>query len=180
VTGVTGLAARIREGDREAEDAFARLYGERVRVVAYARTRDAELARDIAQDVLMAALSGLRAGRLRDDEKLAGFVHGTLRNLLNNSFRSAGRRPHTEPLAPEHALVTPPDPVVAAERADLVRGALRALGADDRKILLMTLVDGLKPGEIAQRTGLSDDVVRARKSRALKRIVSAVQELSRS
>ena len=189
MTGVTGLAdydddhrlaARIREGDREAEAAFAALYGERVRIVALARTRDRELAREMAQDVLMAALAGLRAGRLRDDQKLSAFVYGTLRNLLNNSFRARGRRPVSEPLTPEHAVVIPSDPVDASERTRLVRAALRQLGPDDRRIVLMTLVKGLKPGEIARRTGLTDEVVRTRKSRALKRIVDAVRELARS
>ena len=36
-----------------------------------------------------------------------------------------------------------------AERARLVHLALQRLGQDDRKILLMTLVEGHKPGEIA-------------------------------
>ena len=188
MTGVTGLtelddetlALRIGSGDREAEATFASRYGERLRVVALARTRDPELAREIAQEALLAALTALRAGQLRDGEKLTAFVHGTLRNIINNSFRSAGRRPPTEPLAPEHAVSVPDDPVATAERARLVRAALRQLGGADRRIVLMTLVHGLKPGEIARRTGLSDEVVRTRKSRALKRIIGAIREMSRS
>ena len=188
MTGVTGLtefddrtlALRIRAGDREAEAAFAARYAERLRIVALARTRDRELAREIAHDTLIAALTALRAGQLRDGDKLTAFVYGTLRNLLNNSFRGAGRRPPTESLAPEHAVSVPDDPVDTAERTRLVRDALRQLGRDDRRIVLMTLVQGLKPGEIARRTGLSDDVVRTRKSRALKRVIGAIRELSRS
>jgi RNA polymerase sigma-70 factor (ECF subfamily) len=188
VTGVTGLselddrtlASRIRQGDREAEATFASRYAERLRIIALARTRDRELARDIAQDALMAVLTALRSGQLRDDEKLTAFVHGTLRNLLNSSFRGSGRRPATEPLAPEHAVAVPDDPVDTAERTRLVRDALRQLGRDDRRILLMTLVQGLKPGEIARRMGLADEVVRTRKSRALKRIVGTIREMSRS
>jgi DNA-directed RNA polymerase specialized sigma24 family protein len=44
----------------------------------------------------------------------------------------------------------------------------------DRQILRLTLVDGCKPGEIAQNLKLHPDVVRARKSRALKKIRQAI------
>jgi hypothetical protein len=37
----------------------------------------------------------------------------------------------------------------------------------------------LKPGEIAARMGLAPEVVRTRKSRALKRILTALQRLTR-
>jgi DNA-directed RNA polymerase specialized sigma24 family protein len=36
----------------------------------------------------------------------------------------------------------------------------------------MTLVDGLKPGEIAETLRLTSEVVRQRKSRALKKLVA--------
>ena len=49
----------------------------------------------------------------------------------------------------------------------------------DRQILLLTLVDGMKPGEIAEQMGLTAEVVRARKSRAQKRVVAALADLSR-
>jgi DNA-directed RNA polymerase specialized sigma24 family protein len=35
---------------------------------------------------------------------------------------------------------------------------------------MLTLVDGLKPGQIAARLGLGEEVVRTRKSRAIKRL----------
>ena len=61
----------------------------------------------------------------------------------------------------------------------LVRRALGILDPTDRRILLMTLVEGLKPGEIGVRLGLTSEVVRARKSRALKKTIDRVKKLSR-
>jgi len=43
----------------------------------------------------------------------------------------------------------------------------------------MTLVDGLKPGEIAARTGLTSEVVRKRKSRASKKLQEVIRKRSR-
>jgi RNA polymerase sigma-70 factor (ECF subfamily) len=174
------LADRIRLGDRDAEAALASAFYDRVRLMALARTRDVELARDIAQDTIAEVLIALREGRLREQEKLAGFVCGTARNRISDHYRTRGRLPQEEPLDVEPAGDTGVDPLEQAERDAHVRGALGTLPVMDRRILLMTLVDGLKPGVIAQRLSLSDEVVRARKSRAIKKVKEYVDRASRS
>jgi RNA polymerase sigma-70 factor (ECF subfamily) len=174
------VAERIRAGDSSAEDELAREFGERIRVFLTMRTREADTARDLAQDVMINVLTALRRGQLREPERLAAFVYGTARNIMNNYLRT-GRRERSEPLELDVAAATP-DPAVAfeaGERQELVRRGLAGLNRADRGILLMTLVDGLKPGEIAWRLGLTAEVVRARKSRALKRVVDRIEGLSR-
>ena len=59
-------------------------------------------------------------------------------------------------------------------------GAMAELGPADRQVLTMTLIDGMKPGEIAQKTGLAPDVVRTRKLRAVRRILEALEGRSRN
>ena len=59
----------------------------------------------------------------------------------------------------------------------MTRG-LAQISPSDREILDLVLVEGLKPGEIAVRMGLAPEVVRTRKSRALKRILTALQRLT--
>jgi len=159
--GLAALAGRISRGERQAEEELATLYGRRIRALAHARTRNAELAGELTQETLIAVITALRDGQLRDERRLTAFVYGTLRNILNSTFRSVGRQPALEPLEPAHALTLPEDPVEHAERRQQVRDALKRLARDDRRILLFTLVDGLKPGEIAPRLGLTDEVVRA-------------------
>jgi RNA polymerase sigma-70 factor (ECF subfamily) len=172
------LAERIQRGDALAESRLAALFSDRILAVALSRTRDREVARDLAQDALLAVIAALRAGKLRNGDKLAGFVYGTVRNVINNHFRSTARRPPIEPLEPEHAASEDRDLVEDRERNALVREALSQLSPGDRRIVLFTLIDGLKPGEIARRLRLSDEVVRARKSRAVKRIIERVNELA--
>jgi RNA polymerase sigma-70 factor (ECF subfamily) len=175
-----GLADRIRLGDRDAEDALAAAFHDRVRLMALARTRDRELALDIAQETMADVLVALREGRLREQEKLAGFVYGTARNRISDHYRTVGRRPREEPLDDEPPGSAAEDPLEQAERNAHVRGALGTLPVMDRRILLMTLVDGLKPGAIARRLSLSDEVVRARKSRAIRKVKEYVDGLSRT
>jgi RNA polymerase sigma-70 factor (ECF subfamily) len=174
------LVEQIRRGEPSAEERLAGLFHERIRLLALARTRNREAAIELAQDVVMAVLLALRNGHIRESEKLTAFVYGTARNHLNNYFRVRSRTPENDELLPDHVVVEPADPIAEFERLNLVRQALTTLNAEDRKILSLTLVDGLKPGEIAQRLGLSSEVVRARKSRLVKKMVEHVQTLSRT
>lgn len=172
----TELAERIRGGDPAAEARLADLFYQRIWAMMLARTRDRDIARDLAHDSFIVVINALRAGQLRNGDRLAAFVWGAARNIVNNHFRSSGRRPASEPISPDHAAEQSPDPVEERERSRQIHDAVDHLSPLDRKIILLTLVDGLKPGEIGERLGLSDEVVRARKSRALKRIVALVND----
>jgi len=61
------------------------------------------------------------------------------------------------------------------QRESLALGAISSLDPVDKSILQMTLLEGLKPGLIAQRLGLSSDVVRQRKVRATRRVVEFIK-----
>jgi RNA polymerase sigma-70 factor (ECF subfamily) len=58
--------------------------------------------------------------------------------------------------------------------------ALATLSPADRQVLLLTLVEGLKPGQIASKIGVSADVARTRKSRAIRRILEVIDSRSRN
>ena len=156
------------------------LFHARIRIVAERRTRDREAAQEIAQDVLVDALSEVRAGRLRDGDKLTAFVYGIARNHINSHLRTAGRKPEARALEEADSVIDPGDAIERREQESMARDAMKALSATDRKILLLTLADGLKPGEIARRLGLSDEVVRARKSRALRKLMDRIKSRSRT
>ena len=169
------LVQRIAAGDRAGEAELVDRFYRRVYAMMAIRTRDRDAAGDLAQEALMAALGALRKGQLREPERLAGFVHGTARNVLNNFFRQRQRRGDVVELTPETASFEPTDPVEEYERLAALRRGLAELEAAERAILVLTLVEGLKPGQIAARLGLSAEVVRTRKSRALKRLTDQVR-----
>lgn len=174
------LPARIAAGDASAEAELARHFGPRVLLILSARLRDRETAREATNDVLMAVIAALRAGRLRDPLALAGFVHGTLQNVAKNRVRAFARRPRHEPLeaAEPHARVE--DDGERRERVAQVGRLLLELDERDRRILELTLGEGLKPGEIAARLGLSAELVRLRKSRAVRRLAERMRDTTRS
>lgn len=175
----SSLAERVRTREPSAEEELVSLFSDRIRVLVLARTGDPETARDLAQEVMLAVVRALRDEQVREPERLAGFVYGTARNVINSYLRARNRLPREDSIDAALHLATPPDAVDDRERIALVRRALAALESTDRKILLLTLVEGLKPGEIGVRLALTSEIVRARKSRALKKIIDRVKRLSR-
>ena len=170
------LAERIRQGDAAAETELVHEFSHRIFVMGVVRTRDREAARDLVQDVLMAVIAGLRKGQLQDTDKLAAFVHGTARNLINNRLRDESQRPPMDPLPENLAQTSSMAQLEDAERMRLVLHTLERLGQEDRRILRMTLIEGQKPGEIAAALGLTPEVVRTRKLRAVKKVTELIEK----
>lgn len=174
------LAGRIRNGDPAAEAELVHQFGPRIFVMACIRTRDRETARDLVQDVLIAVICSLRSGKLENAEKLAAFVHGTARNLINNHLRGKRQKPVEEPITGELARSGFEVQVEEAQRLRLVQRALEQMGTEDNRVLVMTLVQGLKPREIAEELGLTPEVVRTRKLRAMRKVTDLVRKMSRT
>jgi RNA polymerase sigma factor (sigma-70 family) len=164
------LVNQIRRGDASAEAELVKQFTHRVFAMATVRTHNREAARELVQDVLMAVIGALRKGQLQDSSKLGAFVHGTARNLINNWLRREAHGPRLESLPEDVADAGSAAFVEDGERMRLVRLGLERLGLKDRRILWMTLVEGRKPGEIAEVLGLTPEVVRARKARAVRKV----------
>ncbi len=105
---------------------------------------------------------------------MLSFVRGLSLHLVHNRLRRDRNCLQTV------ALDRDPigeDPWHEHERLDQMRhlqNARRQLEPLDRRILTMTLVEGLKPCEIADRLGLSSELVRQRRCRALRDLVAAI------
>ena len=137
------LAERVREGDPAAEDELVARFHRRVYLMGLARTHDEEVARDLAQDVIVGALQGLREGRLINGEKLSAYVHGIARNLVSNFFRTRREQP-TGPFTLDNPHEAKRDGAEDMERRTLASEIIADLRPTDRAILRMTLVEGLR------------------------------------
>ena len=167
------LAERILAGDRDAESELVRYFSPRILAMLCARTRDREASRDLLHDVLITVIRALRKGQLRQLDRLAAFIQGTARNMAQSYARSSFTR--EQPLDDEPPAVQAQDTVEETQRGELVRRALLELHSTDREILMRTLVQGQKPGLIAQTLGMDSVVVRQRKSRATRRVAEFVR-----
>lgn len=172
-----GLVERIASGDAAAEEEFAAQFQQRVFAFLAARLRDHDAARDLAQETLLTCLRALRARTLRNRARLASFVFGTARHFARNHQRRLARRGTTEPVTDRLCSATPADPLEAAERQDALQRAFARLSPLDRRIVLLTVFEGLTSDAVAAEVGLSAAAVRQRKARAERRIVAIVREL---
>src|SRR4029079_17797252 len=86
------LAQRIAAGDNDAEAEVCRRLGPRIRLYGLRHLRSAPAADDLVQQVLLKMLEALRAGRLREPDKLAQFALGTCRMTVVDLRRTARRQ----------------------------------------------------------------------------------------
>lgn len=172
---VLRLVEAIASGDRGAEHEFVELYQPRVRALLLARTRNPDAAADLVQDVIVEAICALRRGQIREPGKLTQFVLGITRNLLRGHFRGLARQPEPLEMPDQLPDLSPAGRQLDERREHTALQAIASLDVVDRTILHLTLVDGLKPGAIAERLRLSSDVVRQRKLRATRRVIDLVR-----
>lgn len=178
--GDTALSERIKRGDRAAENELVGLYSGQVFAMAMVRVRDREAVRELVDDVMMATVTAIRRGTVHDTARLGAFIHGTALNLVHSHLRERGRMPRgigtgEEPMTPDLAESCERD-----SDLDAVRSCVQRLHVQDQQVLFMSLTEGLKPGEIALRLGISAEVVRQQKCRALKRLKEMLNGASRN
>src|SRR6476659_1627193 len=134
------LVAQIGSGDSQAETELFRRMAPRIRLYGLRHLRDEHAADDLTQQVLITTLETLRAGRLREPEKLASFVLGTCRMTVLDLRRGAQRRARLLEQFGGDLLATAEPPLPELDYEQLKR-CLRALKERERTVVVMTFYD---------------------------------------
>ena len=179
------MSSAIFAGSSASAEELVRVFYPHVMSMAIARLRDVETAREIVQEALFNVLQAIKQGRLREPAKLPAFVAGTARNIINHHIRRSALHPGTVPLDPRTAgninsSIVSGERFEDDERRGLIREALRGLSPTNRRILHLTLAEGLRPREIAARMGMKPENVRNRKTRALRAVQKKIRKLMRN
>ena len=160
------LLLRVGQGDREA---FAQLYGltrGAVYALALSLLRDAHEAQDLSQDVFVRVWES--APSYRPQGSPMAWLLTVARNLARSRLRQSGR---LTGLDEEEWDALPADaPAVAPEDRVVLQDALARLGAEERQIVLLHAVTGLKHREIAQLLELPLSTVLSKYHRGLKKL----------
>lgn len=167
------LARRIvaaRPGiDAGAEAELYRRLAPRVRLYGLKHLRDPHAAADLVQQVLLVTLQQLRAGTLREPERLASFIFGTCRMVVLDLRRTGARR---ERLLRTYEADVPTGVPADEPQLDQARllGCLERLSERERSVLVLSFVDDQPAQRVATALDLSEGNVRVIRHRALQRL----------
>jgi RNA polymerase sigma-70 factor, ECF subfamily len=160
------LVRQIGTGDREAEGELFRRMAPRVRLYGLRHLRDAHAAEDLTQQVLITTLEALRAGRVREPEKLANFVLGTCRMTILDLLRGAQRK---ERLLEQFGadLLGSPQSFIPHLDHDRLKHCVQGLKERERAVVVMTFYDEQTGADVASFLGVSEANVRVIRHRAI-------------
>jgi RNA polymerase sigma-70 factor (ECF subfamily) len=152
--------------DPEAEAELFRRMAPRVRLYGLRHLRDEHASQDLTQQVLITTLEALRAGRLREPEKLASFVLGTCRMTVLDLRRGAQRK---ERLLEQFAadLPGPLQPYMPDLDHEHLTRCVQNLKERERAEVVMTFYDEQTGADVARFLSISEANVRVIRHRAI-------------
>jgi RNA polymerase sigma-70 factor (ECF subfamily) len=161
---VAAAAARAREGDVDALRLLFLLYADNVFGYVLSIVHDEHDAEDLTSEVFARLPRALRLYR----PGATPFVAWLLR-VARNAALDHLRRERSVPSA-EISAAGEPAGFHELERLAGLRSALAALPADQREVVVLRLLAGLSPHEVADRLNRSVDAVHALQHRARRRL----------
>jgi RNA polymerase sigma-70 factor (ECF subfamily) len=149
------------------------------------RTYDAQLAADLLGETFARVYADRR--RFRGEagaDAVSAWVFGVARNVLHDALRRGGaERRALARLRVEPVVLTDVEQERIEDLAELgelrtaVVAALAALSAEQREAVRLRVEDELGYAAIAARLGISEQAARARVSRGLRALASALEDL---
>ncbi len=178
------LLERCRRGDDLAWEAFVRRYQSRVYAVAYHYMRNAEEARDMAQDIFIRIYE--RLDSVRGDQAFLPWLLRLARNACIDALRRQKARPPATDIAVEDAAYlaaagpSPEDVSETRSSSELLYRAMDRMSAPDREILMLKEIQGLKVEEISSLLSVPTGTVKSRCNRARIELAARVRRLDPS
>jgi RNA polymerase sigma-70 factor (ECF subfamily) len=155
--------------DGAAEAELCRRFAPRIRLYGLKHLRSEAAAADLVQDVLLTTLEKLRAGEVREPDRIASFVFGTCQQTVIDGRRTGRRR--------ERLLGTYPLDLLPEARGDVDQPApdallrcLDRLPERERAVLVLTFYGDRPADAVGRELGLSAGNVRVIRHRGIDRL----------
>jgi RNA polymerase sigma-70 factor (ECF subfamily) len=160
------------EGAKAAEAALFQRFARRIELYGLRHLGSRDQARDLVQQVLVAVLAALRAGRVHDPASLPSFVLGTCRNVSSDLRRKERRQAQLSAQGSAEEAAQPP----AVCGTDVARlfGCIGALAEREATVVHMSFWEDRDAEEIAARVGVSAGNVRVIRHRALAKLAACM------
>jgi RNA polymerase sigma-70 factor, ECF subfamily len=168
------IAAAGTQIDVAAEAELCRRFAPRIRLYGLRHLRSEAAAADLVQDVLLMTLQKLRAGAVREPDRLASFILGTCRQRVIDGRRGGIRRERildTFGIEFESVLEDEKN----ALDADRLQQCLERLPERERAVLVMTFYDDRPADAVGEELRLSAGNVRVIRHRGIERLKACMQ-----
>jgi len=163
------IAAAGTVPDSAAEAELCRRMAPRVRLYGLRHLRDRHAAADLVQQVLLVAIERLRAGELREPDRIASFMFGTCRMTVLEVRRGTRRREALlQAWGDTGEAVDAPEPLALGP--DRLAGCLQALSERERSVVLLSFFADKQADEVGAELAISGGNVRVIRHRALARL----------
>jgi RNA polymerase sigma-70 factor (ECF subfamily) len=164
------VAAAGASHDARAEGELYRRLARRARLYGLRHLRDEQAAADLAQQVLLTTLERLRAGEVREPDKIASFVLGMCRMTVLEIRRGSRRREELLETWGERDEAAYDTPEPLALDPDRLAGCLEALPERERLVVVMSFFADKQADEVGAELRISGGNVRVIRHRALGRL----------
>lgn len=152
-----------------AESELFRRFAPRVRLYGLRHLRDEDAAADLVQQVMLLTIEKLRAGSVRDPERIASFVLGTSRMMTKDLKRRERRRETLRDVFMDASTVGNPAGEAALD-VDRLEQCLARLADRERAVVLLTFYAEKNAAEVCTELQLTAGNVRVIRHRAIERL----------
>ena len=157
----------IEQAVRGDTEAFCELYGiykDRLFRYAFYKLKDPALAEDAVSECILSAWKGI--GGLRSAKSFPAWLFRILSSQCARQIQALIAEREKQELYSERVRSVLPDPSLALELSE----ALNRLSEEEREMVLLSAVAGLKSKEIASMYGMTAGSVRSKLSRSLSKM----------
>ena len=167
------IAAAAPGVDSAAEAELYRRLAPRVRLYGRRHLRDEDEARDLMQQVMVMTIEKLRAGELREPQRIVSFVFGACRMVTLEMRRGDRRR---DALLEKYGADLEIADISVAPRLDEARVAacMQRLPERERSVMIMSFYEDEPADRVGAALGLSEGNVRVIRHRAMQRLRDCV------
>jgi RNA polymerase sigma-70 factor, ECF subfamily len=164
-----GLIRACQTGDREAFHVLYNCFKRKVYSLALYMTGDAELAKDLTQEIFVKIFLDIRAFRF--ESSFSSWLYRLSTNTCLNALRNRRSRREVEinEVSGTPAEIAPDNPLEEQQMRTMrsaVAEAILSLSPPLRAVVVLRYVEGLSYGEIANALSCSEGTVASRLNRA--------------
>jgi len=160
---------RLQDCDSATEEHFVSYFRDLLRIKLRSRMLSVHAIEDVQQETFTRVITAVRAGEIRQPDRLGAFVNSVCNNVRQELYRAISKNQHLDV-----DCVEVPDPeadleegMLRQERIQAVREVLKRLSVRDRSILRAVLEDRDKD-EICEEFGVDRGYLRVLLHRAKK------------